>query len=282
VKLTDFEVMRVQELLVLRATEGLSDGEKTELARFDSDDIASFDVAAAMVAFSVQHREDMPDDVTARVLQNALSHHGKQRAAKDSSTAPALPSVAAVFTAQTIPAVVSTASVHKLTPKASSSQRSSSILAYSGWGFAAAAAGVAIWMFANKSDSETKRESAVSAAAVAAASDVISLPLLTEGALGGNVKWSASAQQGALSIVGLPSNVPTTERYQLWIFDRNRDARYPVDAGLFDASKGATQFNFAPRMKVEHVTQFMVTREAAHGAVVSERKAVIATTVVQP
>jgi hypothetical protein len=95
-------------------------------------------------------------------------------------------------------------------------------------------------------------------------------------AVTGEVRWSPSGQSGSLSIAGLPLNIPSKNRYQLWIFDTGRDARFPVDAGLFDAAGAATTFNFSPRVAVINATKFMITLEAATGAVVSDRNQTIA------
>ena len=37
---------------------------------------------------------------------------------------------------------------------------------------------------------------------------------------------------------GLAANNPTQIQYQLWMFDAERDERYPVDGGVFDVPAG--------------------------------------------
>ena len=49
----------------------------------------------------------------------------------------------------------------------------------------------------------------------------------------GEVVWSSAAQQGFMTILGLPINDATKEQYQLWIIDPSRDEK-PVDGGVFD------------------------------------------------
>ncbi|MDP1857241.1 MAG: hypothetical protein Q8K82_01140 [Gemmatimonadaceae bacterium] len=50
----------------------------------------------------------------------------------------------------------------------------------------------------------------------------------------GDVVWSGTQQRGVLRLVGLAPNDPRSAQYQLWIVDAERDARYPVDGGVFD------------------------------------------------
>jgi hypothetical protein len=73
VKLTDFEMMRVQELLVLRASEGLSSIDDIELDKLGASNVESFDLAAAMVELTVEHDEEMPDDIAAKILATAFA-----------------------------------------------------------------------------------------------------------------------------------------------------------------------------------------------------------------
>ena len=97
-------------------------------------------------------------------------------------------------------------------------------------------------------------------------------------ALTGHVFWSGRRQRGYLQVRGLPVNQPSITRYQLWIFDRDRDPRYPVDGGMFDAApSGETIVEVAPRIPIVAATQFMITAEAPTGTVVSDRSRVIAT-----
>jgi anti-sigma-K factor RskA len=62
-------------------------------------------------------------------------------------------------------------------------------------------------------------------------------------------------------------------QYQLWIFDKNRDERYPVDGGVFDIPPGAHEV-FVPidaRVPVGEAVLFAITVEPPGGVVVSKR-----------
>ncbi len=93
---------------------------------------------------------------------------------------------------------------------------------------------------------------------------------------GGEVLWSGAAQRGVMRIVGLQPNDKALLQYQLWIFDKLRDERYPVDGGVFDIPAGATEV-FIPvsaRVPVHEASLFAVTVEPAGGVVVSTRERV--------
>ena len=57
----------------------------------------------------------------------------------------------------------------------------------------------------------------------------------------GEVVWSDTRQQGYMTFRGLAVNDPEVEQYQLWIFDAERDDRYPVDGGVFNVPTGADE-----------------------------------------
>lgn len=90
---------------------------------------------------------------------------------------------------------------------------------------------------------------------------------------GGEVVWVESLQQGAMRFSGLEPNDPTVFQYQLWIFDAERDERYPVDGGVFDVPADGSEAEVPIRAKlpVGAVTLFAVTVEPPGGVVVSSR-----------
>ncbi|MEM7247914.1 MAG: anti-sigma factor, partial [Acidobacteriota bacterium] len=89
---------------------------------------------------------------------------------------------------------------------------------------------------------------------------------------GGDVTWSADRQEGYLRISGLAVNDPGVEQYQLWIFDAERDDRHPVDGGVFDVtSSGEVVIPIDPRLRVSEAALFAVTVEKPGGVVVSTR-----------
>ncbi|MEM8960017.1 MAG: anti-sigma factor [Acidobacteriota bacterium] len=93
----------------------------------------------------------------------------------------------------------------------------------------------------------------------------------------GDVVWDPEAQVGWLRFTGLPTNDPEIEQYQLWIFDGERDERYPVDGGVFDiASDGEAVIAIDAKLLVSSATLFAVTVESPGGVVVSDRSRIVA------
>ena len=89
----------------------------------------------------------------------------------------------------------------------------------------------------------------------------------------GEVVWSASEQRGYMRFAGLQANAPDDFQYQLWIFDAERDERFPVDGGVFDipADGGEVIVPIDARLPVNEATLFAVTVEPPGGVVVSDR-----------
>ena len=92
----------------------------------------------------------------------------------------------------------------------------------------------------------------------------------------GEVVWSESKQEGFMRFKGLPRNDKTKETYQLWIFDENQKAEYPIDGGVFDSeSEGELIVPIQPKLEVKNAQLFAVTVEKPGGVVVSDRKRLI-------
>jgi len=90
----------------------------------------------------------------------------------------------------------------------------------------------------------------------------------------GDVVWSEGGQRGVMRIAGLEPNDHRRFQYQLWIFDKTRDERYPVDGGVFDIPAGAREV-FVPidaRLPVGEAVMFAITVEPPGGVVVSTRE----------
>ena len=88
----------------------------------------------------------------------------------------------------------------------------------------------------------------------------------------GEVIWSSAAQQGFMTIRGLPINDATKEQYQLWIIDPSRDEK-PVDGGVFDiASDIESIVPIQAKLRVDKPTVFAITVEKPGGVVVSDQK----------
>jgi hypothetical protein len=90
----------------------------------------------------------------------------------------------------------------------------------------------------------------------------------------GEVVWSTARQSGFMRIRGLAVNDPSAEQYQLWIFDRAQDERYPIDGGVFDIPAGAAEalVPIDAKIQVAEPYLFAVTVERPGGVVVSSRE----------
>jgi hypothetical protein len=119
-------------------------------------------------------------------------------------------------------------------------------------------------------------------AALLARADTLKIPLgatkdPAAAGVTGDVVWDSQAQRGFMRLVGLRPNDPAAQQYQVWIFDGDRDSRYPVDGGVFDAPADGQALiipihNVIP---VHNPKAFAVTVEKAGGVVVSARDHVI-------
>jgi anti-sigma-K factor RskA len=90
----------------------------------------------------------------------------------------------------------------------------------------------------------------------------------------GDVVWSNREQAGVMRFRGLAANDPTQSQYQLWIFDAERDERYPVDGGVFDVPAdggGEVLVPIRARLPIDEPTLFAITVERPGGVVVSDR-----------
>lgn len=97
----------------------------------------------------------------------------------------------------------------------------------------------------------------------------------------GDVVWNTKDQAGFMRFKGLASNDPAEEQYQLWIFGKDHDERYPVDGGVFDVSpEGEVIVRIDPRLAVKEPALFAVTVEKPGGVVVSSRERIVLTAAV--
>jgi hypothetical protein len=97
-------------------------------------------------------------------------------------------------------------------------------------------------------------------------------------AAGGDVVWSTTEQRGYMRFRGLAANDPRVSQYQLWIFDKNQDAKYPVDGGVFDVgANGEVVVPIDAKLRVVDPTLFAITVEKPGGVVVSKRERIVLT-----
>jgi len=92
----------------------------------------------------------------------------------------------------------------------------------------------------------------------------------------GDVVWSVADQRGYLRLRALPPNDPRKMQYQLWIFDKNQDERYPVDGGVFNVSgNGDVIVPIHAPIAVREPVMFAITEEKPGGVVVSNREKIV-------
>jgi anti-sigma-K factor RskA len=263
---------RAQELLADRALEGLSREEADELRRLGAEADPSFDLAAAGTQLSALPLEQMPAHVAQRVLAGMQASDAERQWREAASERNAKDGVRPIESAR---------------------RRRSTVVA---WLAAAACLLVAVgaWLWASQREPEvvhdvvhvmpaTPSPADGRAELLATAKDVTTLAWTAtadpngKGAAG-DVVWSASAQKGFMRFSGLAVNDPTQIQYQLWIFDKDRDEKYPVDGGVFDVtSTGEVIVAITAKLHVDQPTLFAVTIEKPGGVVVSKRERIVVT-----
>lgn len=89
----------------------------------------------------------------------------------------------------------------------------------------------------------------------------------------GNVVWSDEKQEGYMTFQGLAPNQPSATCYQLWIFDKAQDDKYPISGGVFyiESSDEETVVPIDPELFVQEAYLFAITVEEPPGVVVSDR-----------
>ncbi len=263
----EMEDERLGELLMQRATGALSapeaDALAQALAKLPPGEVARWERAAAELtaAFAASDpaaREPLPAALADRVISS-----GER-----------------LVSAQERPAVSAGSTVRSI------DSGGSRLMAWSGW--MAAAAALVLWFAAPRGERTPEPAAApvvVNTAALLRDSLLTSDSAMTRldwtattdsSALGasGDVVWSGRAQRGVMRIAGLQPNDRRRWQYQLWIFDRTRDRKYPVDGGVFDvpAGQGEVLIPIDARVPVGEAVMFAVTVEPAGGVVVSTRE----------
>jgi hypothetical protein len=255
---------RLDELLADRALEGLSPEEQRELdlllSKSSDVDAEAFDRTAAAIdlALGEQRFEPMPARLRERVAASASLSSTQIRSAHHRAIAETARPAGA-----------------RLSPIA----RSSFVL-WSGWAAAAAAIVLMVYIVRVRlRPSESRNLLDV----IEAESDKITVAWNgTNDPDGKNVHgeivWSNKLQSGFMRFAGLPKNDPTQHQYQLWIFDKNQDDKYPIDGGVFDIASTTTDAIVPIRAKLNVVwpKMFAVTEEKPGGVVVSAREHLVA------
>jgi anti-sigma-K factor RskA len=277
--LNEAEAFRAQELLLDRAVCGLDPAEAAELAALGVDGDESFDLAAAALDVATVRLEAMPAAVADRILAAAgarpavpqtLAGVVPARAIDTSTRSPEPPAVMAL-------------------PPAVPIRRSRAPM-IAAWMAAAAclalAVGAVLWARGRErapSEAAAPTPAEARAELLATAGDAAALAWQATGdaagqGASGDVVWSPSRQRGYMRFRGLAPNDPRVSQYQLWIFDQQRDDRYPVDGGVFDVtSSGEVIVPISAKLPVGGAVLFAVTVEAPGGVVVSRRERIVVT-----
>jgi hypothetical protein len=284
------------DLLVKQVTEGLSPTEQRALDVMDSELASAYlrdleRAAAAVTLAGSTGAEALPAALSARIAQQAAEHFAAVSNVADLSEA---------RTAETEKARVqhSTAPGQSPAPLPARGRASR----YGGYGWLAAAACLVLAIFGWERSPPPLQPVAVEPApvivpppaqpapptaaeeraALLAKTDSLKIPLSATkdpaaAGVTGDVVWDPVTQRGFLHFAGLAANDPATHQYQIWIFDAERDKRYPVDGGVFDvpANAGEVIIPIRAALMVRKPAAFAVTLEKPGGAVVSGREHVI-------
>ena len=246
---------RLDELLVGRALGDLDHRERIELeALLDTDpelDTDSFDLAAATTDLVLDGREVvMPDALRRRIEADAEVFFGTRASIAPVARTRRSPAPARTWTAQAL----ATAAVVLLMVGIGSTllQRPE----------------------ASTAPAPEELRQSILAGGDFVQWDWIATEDPTAGAVSGDVVWSKERQAGTLRIGGLAANDPGEFQYQLWIFDQDRDERYPVDGGVFDIPSTGTEvvIPIHAKLPVDQPYLFAITVERPGGVVVSSRE----------
>jgi hypothetical protein len=298
------QAFRAQELLLQRATEGLSPEEAAELEALGADDDVSFELAASAVDIATVRYEEMPAGLADKVLLQA----GVRPAGMTIPTT--LPGVlpqklGAPSRLSELVEVPQVQHPHESYPPQREyeapvipiQKKRSRAPMIAAWMAAAAGIALAVGAFLWASNQEPEKitievpvkpapqpaPAQARAELLASATDVKTLswsagPDASGAKTSGDIVWSASKQEGYMRFTGLAANDPKLEQYQLWIFDKDRNDKYPVDGGVFDVGAGGeVVVKISAKLFVKEPVLFAVTVEQPGGVVVSDRKRIAVT-----
>jgi len=253
---------RLVDLLIQQATTGLAGDERAELERLlalhpgaDADSIERAVVALTLAAPAP--REPLPPALRSRLIAQHAAIAGSPAA----NVVPLRPRTASDDAAS-----------------AATPRRPAGAL---GWWAAAAAIVLAVFGWyprfqspAPVADAAQQRAQFLAAAPQALRWNFSAGGDSTGTAASGDVVWDAATQRGYMRFHNLAANDARQVQYQLWIFDATRDARYPVDGGVFDIPAGQAEvvIPITARLHVDKPALFAVTVERPGGVVVSSRE----------
>lgn len=241
-------------LLADAAAFGLTPDETAELARLsegrDDVDLEEFERLAAELYVSLAGAEEtpMPDHLRRRCIEQS-----RDALAPRATIAPTLPGPPP--------------------------PRRAGPPSWLGWAGAAACLALAVAAWQRPATVDPAVDAARLRDEVLAAGDALTTPLkgTSPGAeASGDLVWSNQRQRGFMRLRGVAANDPKLKQYQLWIFDRVQDERYPVDGGVFDVrDSGEVIIPIRAPIRVVEPYLFAVTEEKPGGVVVSRRDPIV-------
>ena len=282
---------RAEELLVERALRPLDDGELADLDALGAAGDASFEAAAAAVVLATTPIAELPPELAERIAASAPRPDVQRTLAGVMATPPGggVPRdpIVGVELSSLAPPPATAPSAPSPRDELAARRERSHIRLLAPWLVAAACllvASGAVWVAMRDRGTVTAQSPAAARASlVASAGDAATIAWKAtddpnaRGATG-DVVWSATEQRGYMRFVGLAPNDPTQFQYQLWIFDNDRDERFPVDGGVFDVtSTGEIVVPIAAKLRVGEAKLFAVTIEKPGGVVVSKRERIVVT-----
>lgn len=261
---------RLVELLVQRATEGLSANEQVELNRLlaqgNYSDAEQFEAtAAALMLASSLDDEPLPAALKGRLERQA-------DAFADAASTPI-----ATLPAQSSPVPVIASPTNKFAWFAAAA---CAVLAVAGWWPRqqdVRRIDILSQASADKETIERARERLMAEATVMQREWKPTEDPAGRGVTG-DIVWDPQSQVGYMRFRGLPTNNPQEIQYQLWIFDATRGDQYPVDGGVFNIpanSGGEIVVPILAKLPIRDPALFAVTIEKPGGSVVSARERIV-------
>lgn len=286
----DLNEEKLLDLLCKKAAIGLDSDELKELKELEkafpewADQEDSFELAAAAINLSaIDIKEEMPAHLRSKILASADEFFESEEMQETISFAPR---------DQINNDSVSTADGLSFAPKTPFWQ-------WFGWGvaaFACVALAVNLYLtrFQNQNDiaaskppvtqtptpqltDAQKREQLLALAKDTVKIDVAKADPKAPNEIQGDVVWSNTEQKGYIRLRGLPVNDPSKETYQIWIFDGERDDKYPIDGGIFNVNQnGEVIIPMDAKLQVKSPKIIAITKEKPGGVVVSDRTGIVA------
>ena len=289
---------RLVELLVQRAVDGLNSSERAELKQLLSEekyvDAGRFEYTAAslLLAGDVENNapEEMPYSLRERLMAQADTVAASMDAPpRQSSSQPRVISIAGRTRSTTAAPAVSAASTPKAAPAAARKSPSSwgskvgwfaaaasVLIALAGWWPRLQMGGAPTVETPVASTLEQERQQLLAQQGVLQRTWQTTQDPAASGVTG-DVVWDPRTQNGYLRFRGLQANNSDEHQYQLWIFDKTRDERYPVDGGVFDVPPGQSEVivPITAKLDIRDPAMFAVTIEKPGGSVVSSRDRIV-------